>query len=124
MDIDASSFGNISIDGKRYDYDVVVYPSTIERRKKQITKRQHGTSHKFSKKELEEYLRKIEADEIEILYVGQGHNGRLGLLEEARNLLREKSIDFVELKTSEAAEKFMDDERPRENKMAIFHTTC
>lgn len=124
MEIEASTFGSITIDGEKYDHDVVIFPSRIERRKKWITKDEHGTSHKFTRKEMEEYLRKVDTDQIEVVVVGTGQYGRLGLLDEAKKLLEEKGIEVVELKTPEAAKQFERREEPRERKLGIFHVTC
>ncbi len=124
MEIDSTSFGHITIDGKEYQYDVVLYPSGVERRDKWITKREHGTSHKFTREELEEYLENAGSKEINVLYVGTGQQGKLGLLKEAKDLLDEKNIELAEYRTPKAAEKYNEDDRDRNKKLGIFHVTC
>lgn len=124
MKIEDTSFGEIIVDGEKYDHDIVITPSQIERRKKWITKNKHGTSHKFTREEMEEYLGNLEVEDIEIAVIGTGQYGKLGLLKETRELLEEKGIETVERKTPEAIEFFNENKKPRERKLGIFHVTC
>ncbi|KXB03218.1 hypothetical protein AKJ47_02670 [candidate division MSBL1 archaeon SCGC-AAA261G05] len=124
MNIEETGFGWITIDGKKYDHDLVIYPNAIEERKKWITKEKHGTSHMFTRKEMEEYLKNVEPEEIEVVVIGTGQYGKLGLLDEAKKLLEENEIEAVELKTPKAVERFEEGEEPRSRKLGIFHVTC
>lgn len=124
MEIEAEKFGEIEIDGETYDHDVVVLPDEIIERKKWITKNQHGTSHRFTREEMKEYLSKVEPPNIKKVIVGTGHFGKLGLLEEARDLLEEFNIEAMEFETPEAAKIFLEDEASRGQKIGIFHVTC
>ncbi len=124
MNIEASEFGSIVINGKTFDHDVVIFPDKIEERKKWITKDKHGTSHKFTKEEMEEYLQKANTDKIKTLIVGTGQYGKLGLLPETRELLEELGIEVKELETPEAVKYFIDIGESREEKLGIFHITC
>lgn len=124
MRIEASSFGRISINGEEYDHDVVIFPDKIEKRKKWITKEKHGTSHKFTCEEMEEYLKRVDTDEMEVVVVGTGQYGRLGLLDEVKELLDEKGIKAVEMKTPQAAERFTEGKESRDQRLGIFHVTC
>lgn len=124
MKIEDTSFGEIIVDGEKYDHDIVITPNQIERRKKWITKNKHGTSHKFTREEMEEYLENLEVEDIEIAVIGTGQYGKLGLLKETEELLEEKEIEAIERKTPEAIEFFNDNEKPRERKLGIFHVTC
>jgi hypothetical protein len=52
MPIDHTTFGEITIDGKTYDHDVIVRLSgEIVKRKKKLSKKLYGTSHIVSKDE-------------------------------------------------------------------------
>ena len=52
MKIEATEFGNITIDGKTYGFDVIVRLSgEIIKRKKKLSKQYYGTSHVISKDE-------------------------------------------------------------------------
>ena len=111
-------FGSIMIDGKKYEHDLVIYPSgKIERRKKEISKKKHGTSHKFDPDELREYLK----EEFDVLVVGTGIYGMLSLLPESRALVRDKEI--FEKPTPEAVRLF-NKLKERKRVLGIFHITC
>lgn len=71
MEFQETSFGSIKIDGKNYDHDVVIFSGGIERREKSISKRKHGTRHKFTKEEMKNYIQG-KSDQIKLLVVGTG----------------------------------------------------
>ena len=52
MQIDHTAFGEITIDGKTYEHDVIIRLSgEVVKRKKKLSKRLYGTSHIVSKDE-------------------------------------------------------------------------
>jgi hypothetical protein len=52
MEIERTTFGTITIDGKTYEHDVIIRLSgEVARRKKKLSKRYYGTSHVLSKDE-------------------------------------------------------------------------
>lgn len=125
MKIEETSFGSITINGKKYNHDIVVLPHTKEKRKKWITKEKHGTSHKFTREEMEEYLSEVEnPEQIEVVIVGTGQYDKLRLLAEAEKCLKGKGIRIVQRETPKAIEKFEESDIPREKKIGIFHVTC
>ncbi len=116
--IDSVRFGEIVVQGRGYPYDIVIYPSgKIERRKKELSKKKHGTSHKFDPDELKEYLR----EDFDILIVGTGIYGALRLLPEAKELVKGKEI--IEKPTPEAI-KLFNELRKEKKVLGIFHITC
>ncbi len=49
MKIEETRFGNITIDGKTYDHDVVIRLfGDVIKRKKKLSKKYYGTSHVLS----------------------------------------------------------------------------
>lgn len=124
MEVEDTEFGSITVEGKNYDHDVVVFPTKVVDRKKWITKNKHGTSHKFTREEMQEYLEKVNPEEIETIIVGTGQYGKLGLLDETKRLLKEKNIEPVELKTPEAIKRYDSKEKSKKRKIGIFHVTC
>ena len=124
MGIDSIEFGSITIDGRRYAHDVVVYPEKVERRKKHISKEEHGTSHKFSRNEILEYLKGLDLHEIKLVVVGTGQYGKLSLLDETKKVLEDEDIEVIEVRTPEAIRKFNSDDVSRKEKIGIFHVTC
>lgn len=115
-----TGFGSITIDGREYEHDVVVGPDGIREREKWISKERQGTSHRFTRQELTEYLE--DAGDVEVVVVGTGQYGRLSLLDEARELLREKDIELVEAKTPRAIKEY--ERRDKGITLGIFHVTC
>lgn len=124
MNIENTRFGSITIDGKKYNHDIVIFPNHIEKRKKWITKEKHGTSHNFTREEMKEYLSNVNTNEIKIVVVGTGQYGKLKLLDETKKLLQEKDIEFIELKTPEAIKYFEEKAGAQTQKIGIFHVTC
>ncbi|AIF68931.1 hypothetical protein PAP_02515 [Palaeococcus pacificus DY20341] len=117
--IEKVEFGRIWFDGREYKYDIVIYPSgSVERRKKEISKGKHGTSHKFDPDELREYLK----EEFDVLVVGTGMYGALSLLPESRDLVRDKEI--VEKPTPEAIKLFNELRKEEKKVLGVFHITC
>jgi hypothetical protein len=49
MDIEGTTFGTITIDGKTYEHDVIIRLSgEVVKRKKKLSKKNYGTSHVLS----------------------------------------------------------------------------
>jgi hypothetical protein len=118
MRVEFPEFGRIVVDGEVYDHDIVIYPSgKIGERKKWLSKKKHGTSHKLDPDELGEYL----TEDFDVLLVGTGAWGRLSLLPESRMLVKDKEIK--ELPTGKAAVLFNELTEKR-RVLAIFHVTC
>ena len=121
MMIEDTSFGKVKVDGKVYNHDIVILPEGIIEREKQISKSKHGTSHKFTKEEMENYLNLINRP-IENVIVGTGQYGKLHLLDETKEMLREKGISWTEMKTTHLVKdtaKF-----DRDKSIVIIHVTC
>jgi hypothetical protein len=52
MEIESTTFGAITIDGKTYEHDVIIRLSgEVVKRKKKLSKKYYGTSHVLSKDE-------------------------------------------------------------------------
>ena len=52
MEIEGTTFGTITIDGKTYEHDVIIRRSgEVVKRKKKLSKKYYGTSHMLSKDE-------------------------------------------------------------------------
>ena len=59
MEIESTTFGNITIDGKTYEHDVIIRLSgEVVKRKKKLSKKHYGTSHVVSKEEAKFVLRR------------------------------------------------------------------
>ena len=116
--IDHTSFGSITIEGEKYEHDVLIRCSgDIKKRKKKLSKQVYGTSHMVSKEEAEHVFE----DGLEILVVGTGQNGALQLSQEAEKFFRENGVTVILQRTPQAIEAF---NKRKGNVAGLFHLTC
>jgi hypothetical protein len=88
MEIENTAFGNITMDGKTYEHDVVVHLSgEVVKRKKKLSKNYYGTSHILSKDEAKFVFEKG----CEQLIVGSGQMGNVRLSPEAEAYFAKKN---------------------------------
>jgi hypothetical protein len=74
MEIERTTFGSITIDGKTYEHDVIIRLSDeVARRKKELSKKYYGTSHVLSKDE----AKFVFEDGCEQLILGSGQMGNV-----------------------------------------------
>ena len=89
MEIEGTSFGAITIDGKTYEHDVVVRLSgEVVKRRKKLSKKDFGTSHMLSKDEAKFVFEKG----CEQLIVGSGQMGNVQLSPEADAFLQKRDV--------------------------------
>ena len=118
MKIDGTTFGEITIDGRSYEYDVVVRLSgEIVKRKKKLSKRLYGTSHVLSKDEAKFLFEKG----CEQIIIGSGQMGNVHLSPEAEAYFEKHGCKVLLQPTEEAIEVF---NRSRAKKIGLFHVTC
>lgn len=118
MRIENTTFGNITIDGKTYDHDVVIrLDGDVVKRKKQLSKKLYGTSHVVSKDEAKFVFEKGS----EQLILGSGQEGNVRLSPEAEAYLAKKGCKVVIQPTPGALRAFNE---ARGKKIGLFHVTC
>jgi len=120
LKIENTEFGEVTVNGQSYDHDIVVFSDQIIERKKWITKDKHGTSHKFTRDEMKEYIESAHGQKMDKVVIGTGQYGKLGLLPEAEEYLEEKSIEYEMKKTSDLVGEEIDEEK----NLVIIHVTC
>ena len=113
MKIESFSFGSITIEGKTYASDVVVYPDRVE------TSWLREEEHRPQIREFSEIVK----SEPEILIIGTGYAGVLSIHDQIRNYLTSKGIDVRVEKTKQAIEMF-NDLSAKEKVVAVLHITC
>ena len=87
MEIERTTFGTITIDGKTYEHDVIIRLSgEVARRKKQLSKKYYGTSHVLSKDE----AKFVFENGCEQLILGTGQMGNVHLSPEAETYFAKK----------------------------------
>ena len=110
MRIDGTEFGNIIINGKKYDHDVVIrLTGDVMKRKKKLSKKLYGTSHLVSKDEAKFVFEKG----AEVLIVGSGREGNVRLSPEAGAYLAKKACEIASRPTPKARRLFNETRRRR-----------
>jgi hypothetical protein len=118
MEIENTKFGNITIDGKTYEHDVVIRLSgEVVKRKKKLSKKYYGTSHVMSKDEAKFVFEKG----CEQLIVGSGQMGNVHLSPEAEAYFTKKGCKVLLQPTPEAIRVF---NKSHVKKIGLFHVTC
>ena len=116
--IDDTWFGSITIEGKRYEHDVVIRLSgKVRKRKKQLSKALFGTSHTISLAEIEDLYR----NKAQRLIIGTGQEDQVRLSEEAAGFLAKHDCQVDLWPTSVAAQQWNDADGKI---LGLFHITC
>jgi hypothetical protein len=116
--MDRTGFGWLEIDGKRREHDVLIrLNGTVEKRKKKLSKRIYGTSHRIS---LEEAIH-IDEPGATTLIVGSGQHDTVRLSEEAAEYFQRRGVEVRLLSTPEAIAVWND--APKKS-IGLFHVTC
>ena len=115
MRFEAFNFGSICIDGKTYDYDVVIDRGRIRKRKKKQSKRfrdKFGHTPLSIEEEIPWKCRR--------LVIGTG-GGALPVMQEVKLEAKRRKVDLLVLPTEQAIDVLK--QEPAETN-AILHVTC
>jgi hypothetical protein len=116
--IDATSFGSITIEGRKIENDVILrLEGSVQKRKKKLSKKVYGTSHKISLEEAKYVYEKG----AEMLIIGAGQYRRVGLSDEAEKYLNKKGCRVKLLATCKAIQAW---NTAGDNAIGLFHVTC
>ncbi|HEY3360241.1 MAG TPA: MTH938/NDUFAF3 family protein [Methanosarcina sp.] len=116
--INSTSFGSITVKNKIFDYDILIRRSRqIEKRKKKLSKKIYGTSHKISLAEAK-YIYEKGAKKI---IIGTGQTGYVELSKKARKFFKERDCKTKLLPTPKAIKLW---NRSKGKIIAMFHITC
>jgi hypothetical protein len=113
MRIEAFTFGNITIEGKTYTTDVIVYTDHVE---------DNWVREEEHRPQISEFADIVKSDP-EILIIGTGYAGVLSIPDQIRNYLTSKGIEVRVEKTKQAIEMF-NVLRHKEKVVAALHITC
>jgi hypothetical protein len=118
MQIDSTAFGEITIDGKTYEHDVIIRLSgEVAKRKKKLSKQLYGTSHVVSEDEAKFVFEKGCTQ----LMLGSGQEGNVRLSPEAEAYFAKKNCQVVIQPTPQAIRAF---NKAHGKKIGLFHVTC
>lgn len=113
-----TTFGSITIEGERFEHDVLIRPSgQIEKRKKKLSKAVYGTSHIVSLAEAEYTYEK----EVKRLIIGTGQYDSVTLSDEAANYFQRHHCQVELFPTPKAIQAWNKTSGPV---IGLFHVTC
>lgn len=115
-----TSFGWVEIDGKRYDFDIILFwdGEIIKRNKEKSKKVKKSFEHTpFSKLEVEDLLKR----DVEVVYIGTGQYGAMPVREDAIEEIKKKGVELIIDKTPKILEMIKNDKRKW---VALIHVTC
>ena len=91
MEIEDTTFGTITIDGKTYEHDVIIRLSgEVLKRKKKLSKKYYGTSQVLSKDE----AKFVFEHGCEQLILGSGQIGNVHLSRKLRRISRKRAARY------------------------------
>ena len=114
MKIDNYNFGSITVDGKTYNGDIIIFPNKI------ITNWQRKEGHSLSMNDLKEVVEY----NPDILIVGTGAHGVLQVLPNTKKALEKLTIKLIIMKTPDACKIFNESLDKNLNVVGAFHLTC
>jgi len=113
-----TAFGSITIGENDYEFDIVItLDGDVKKRKKKLSKKVSGTSHKVSLDEIKDIFQKG----TERLIIGAGQYGMLSLTEAARDYLKRKECAVSLTPTPEAIKVWNE---AHGKIIGLFHITC
>ena len=116
--IDKTKFGSITVNGEKYDYDILIrLDKKVEKRKKKLSKEIYGTSHIISLAEAEF----VYEDGAQDIIIGSGQSDMLKLSDEAIEFFKQKNCQVELLPTPEAIHQWNKAKSPT---IGLFHITC
>jgi hypothetical protein len=117
-EIDATTFGSITIEGKTFEHDVLIrLNGEIEKRKKKLSKAIYGTSHVISLDEAKFVYEKG----TKRLIIGSGQDGNVELSNEAADYFERKHCHVDLSPTPRAIGTW---NKAEGDVIGLFHVTC
>jgi hypothetical protein len=117
--IQKTTFGSITVDGERFEHDVVIRLSgKVKRRKKRLSKQYYGTSHKVSLDEAKDIFQKG----AKRLILGSGQDDNVRLSAEAKDYFKKKGCAVTRVPTPKAEKVW--NEAQGNKTIGMFHVTC
>lgn len=117
--INSTKFGEVVIDGKKYNQVLIIGDLIIERDYERL-KKLFNTSHKIGEWETNELLK----EKSEIIVVGTGQNALLEIDKDFSNAMEDKDIEVISAPTPKAIQIYNEKVRAGKRVNALIHTTC
>lgn len=117
--IDKTSFGSITIDGEKFDHDIVIgLDGAVRKRRKKLSKHIYGTSHIISPDEAKDIYEKGAG----LLIIGAGQYNQVSLSKEAETYFKKKKCEVKLVATPDACEGWNTNKVKKT--IGLFHVTC
>jgi len=114
MHIDYYAYGTMTVDGKVYSKDLIIFPEKI------IADWRRKDGHSLRTEDLKEVFEY----EPDFLIVGKGDSGVMCVLDEVKKTAKDKIIELMDKNTHEAVKIFNDLVQKNKKVVGIFHLTC
>jgi len=114
MNIDSYSFGSITVGGKIYNTDLIIFPERV----KSNWWRKEG--HCLGSEDLKEVI----DYKPEALIVGRGAYGVMKIPESTKKILKENNIELIDRNTDQAYKIFNEYIKKGKKTVGAFHLTC
>ncbi|UCH12161.1 MAG: hypothetical protein JSW18_04915 [Candidatus Omnitrophota bacterium] len=114
MQIDSYAFGSMTVDGKIYEEDLIVFPDKV----KPNWWRKQG--HSLAIEDLDEVINY----KPEVLIVGKGASSCMQIPSSTKNLLKQKHIEIIDEDTKLASRLFNEQIKKGKRAVGAFHLTC
>ncbi len=111
--IDSYSFGSIRIDGELYREDIIIFPDGV------MTGWRREKGHSLVPEDLADILK----NPPDVLVVGTGKSGRMGIPASTRQAIEAVGIEFLAAPTDRAVDEYML-RKETASTAAAFHLTC
>lgn len=117
--IDSTTFGSITIDGKRFGQVLIIGDKVMERDEGRLNEL-FGTTHYVGSWEVDQLL----SGNPEVIIIGNGTAGVLEVSSEAREKIKEKKVELKVLLTPLAVKEYNKEVEAGRRINALMHTTC
>lgn len=114
MKIETYSFGLMTVDGKVYNRDLIIFPERVR------TNWWRREGHCLAIEDLKEVI----DYKPEALIVGTGAYGAVDIPEYTKKVLKDKQIELIEKNTSQASQIFNEYIEKGKKVVGAFHLTC
>lgn len=111
--IESYGFGRITVDGKKYRSDIVIYPE------KTVDGWWRAEGHGLCQEDIREILEYGPR----LLIIGTGKFGMMKVGECVRNIIRDRGIELIVSNTPEAVKRY-NEASVRKKSVAALHLTC
>lgn len=117
LKLEGLSFGQLTVNGRAYDRDVVIAADQVRERRKgpsRVERDRYGHTPLTLREEI--------PWDCEVLVIGTGMDGQLPVADEVKEEAKRRGVKLILLRTPQAVEHLRENHRPGVN--AILHITC